>query len=356
MPATASSSLSRSTMPSFPFKLLTFVRAQVHKQRACHSDTQNMDSLPPPPPPKDVYRFPYDTSTASRDKPLPSRGPSVPFQPRNLPSSSPSPPVKFAHSHFTSPTAMMYEYPRRRNLSEPHETYEYIDAAEEEVQRQARLKREKENARLQQAAEEEQRRKALEAELQYAATLRRKREQQEREAEELKQIQLENRRRVEKEKRMAEAKKLQEWRDQQARRAAQVAMVKAESQKRRDEDRRRRILSSPKANSARYDEIVSGWVTVQSGDSLSSKRRFCSVRSHELKFFKDASTSSQIMETIGTAEIAKVSDNEDDFNGLESLQYAFGLETQDGRSFIVIPETSHQVEDFIAAIIQAAGL
>lgn len=81
-----------------------------------------------------------------------------------------------------------------------------------------------------------------------------------------------------------------------------------------------------------------------------------------------------MMETIKAADITQVSDNEEEFYGLESLQHAFGLRTRNNRSFIIIPEVAHHLvsisfsqmhtinlkllyqEDFISAVIQLAGL
>jgi len=290
---------------------------------------------------------------ASRDKPLPDRGPSS-LKPHSA--SSSSPPVVHAYSHSNPPVTHVYQYPRRRNRSEPSEAHEFIDVATEEVQRQARLKLERQTALLQQAAEEEQRKKALEAELQYAAALRRQREEHEQAAEEGQRRELETRKMLEKEKRMAEAKKLQEWRDQQVKRTEEVAMSRVESQMRRDEARRKRNLSSPNPGTHQGDELVSGWVTIQAGDSLMSKRRYCIVGGHELKFFKDSSVTSQLMEVIKASDITKASDNEDDFYGLELLRHAFGLQLRNRKTFIVIPEIAHHTEDFISAAIQLAGL
>lgn len=49
------------------------------------------------------------------------------------------------------------------------------------------------------------------------------------------------------------------------------------------------------------------------------------------------------MEVIEAADIVKVSDNEEEFFGLESLQHAFGIQTRDGRSFLVVPEVPSQI-------------
>ena len=118
--------------------------------------------------------------------------------------------MQLTQSQFSPPSPPIHQYPRRRNRSEPAE---FIDAHEEEIQRQARLKRERQIAALQQAAEEEQRKKTLEAELQYAAMIRMQREEEEREIEQAKARELETRKQAEKEKRMAEAKRIQEWQD-----------------------------------------------------------------------------------------------------------------------------------------------
>ncbi|KAH8093724.1 hypothetical protein BXZ70DRAFT_948936 [Cristinia sonorae] len=336
-------------MPNLRLKLLTFFRVQLDKHHCACRDTMDMDSMPPPPPPKDSYHFGYHTMS-SRDKPLPNQGSSSSFSSHGIP---PPPPVKATQSHMVS-TVPLYPYPRRRNVSEPAEAHEYIDTLQEEAQRQARLKLEREIARLQEAAEEEQRRKALEAELHYASRVRRQREAQEREEEEEKRLELETRRRIEKEKRIAEAKKLQEWRIEQAKRAEELAVSKVETRKRREEERRKRILSSSSSRPNNVD-VVAGWVTLQAGDSLMSKRRYCSIREQGVRFFKDASAS-QFLESIEAVDIAKVSDNEDEIYGLETLQYAFGIQTRDGKTSIIIPEVSHQTEDFISAVIQVAGL
>lgn len=56
------------------------------------------------------------------------------------------------------------------------------------------------------------------------------------------------------------------------------------------------------------------------------------------------------MECIELDNIAKVSDNEDDFYGLESLSHAFGIRTIDGRTFVILPEVSHQSVSFSSSI------
>ncbi|THH32373.1 hypothetical protein EUX98_g1824 [Antrodiella citrinella] len=339
-------------MSRFRLKVLTLFRTQVDKHLTCHTDTEDMESAPPPPPPKDTYRFAYDMTLTSRDKPLPDRG-SSPLKPHYA---SPSPPVAHAYSQSHAPVTVVYPYPRRRHRSEPAEAHEFIDAAAEEVQRQARLKLEKQAALLQQAAEDEQRKRTLDAELHYAATIRRQREAQERAVEEQKRQEIDARRTWEKEKRMAEARKLQEWREQQVKRTEEVAMSKSELRKRKAEERRNRDLSSPNLGSSTDDDLVSGWVTVQAGDSLMSKRRYCVAGGHELKFYKDSSGTSQLMETIDASDIVKVSDNEDEFYDLELLQHAFGLQLRNGKTFIIITDVAHHTEDFITAAIQLAGL
>lgn len=86
--------------------------------------------------------------------------------------------------------------------------------------------------------------------------------------------------------------------EQPAKRAEEVAASKAELRQRRNEDRRKRVLTSESSTSGNRDDVISGWVTIQSGDSLTWRKRFCGVHGQELRFFKDASVRDRVLASM----------------------------------------------------------
>ena len=207
--------------------------------------------------------------------------------------------IPVAAGRITSP-------PPRRTVSSPEESdlrrreaqrrkeLEEKEALREEAERQARLKRAKEEMLAQAAREEEARKAALEQELRRAAEERRKREAIEKEAEALAAMVVAERKRQEREKRRLEAQKLQrirqeleeqrmaqekerrEWRERVARERKDLAM---------------RLETQKTKNSRGLTVLLTGWLTVQSEDFLSYKRRFFHLREDALVLFKDAEVS-----------------------------------------------------------------
>lgn len=146
---------------------------------------------------------------------------------------------------------------------------------EEQKQREER-KRRKEQQLREEMEEEAQRRVSLDDEMRRIAVERRKKEQREREEEERKQQEIEARRKVDRERRMEEHKKLEGWRKEQARMAEEVAR-RTEEARRREEVERTKKIQMAEAKVKRnhnVDALVTGWVTIQSNDTLLWKRRF----------------------------------------------------------------------------------
>ena len=296
-----------------------------------HVDAQ---SPPPPPPPKDKSSKHYSlyNPTGSNwddvryavlasptsdsdldDSPVrtpPTRSKITPLP--GTPSSSPPAPPKSTHTRAATsriPVAsgrVMSPTRQRRTVSSPEETelrrreaqrlkeLEEREAVREEAERQARLKREKEQMLEQAAHEEATRKAALEQELRRAAEERRKREAIEQEAEALAAMVAAERKRQERERRRLEAQKLQRMRQD------------IQEQRRAQEDERRswrervamerkelawRLETQKTKNSRGLTVLLTGWVTVQSEDFLSYKRRFFHLREDAFILFKDAEVS-----------------------------------------------------------------
>lgn len=179
---------------------------------------------------------------------------------------------------------------RRREIARRKEQEEQ-EAMREEAQRQARLKYEKEQLLIQAAREEEKRKLALEEELRHAAEERRKREAIEREADVLAGMVAAERKRRDRERRKQETLKAQRMRQE----LEEQRLAKEEERKawRERVARQRRALAAgletqKTKNSRGLTVLLTGWLTVQSEDCLSYKRRHFQLREDSLLLFKDA--------------------------------------------------------------------
>ena len=162
------------------------------------------------------------------------------------------------------------------------------DPKREEIERQARIKREREQFILQLEEEERQRRLAVEEDLRRAAAIRQEKEEQERREEDERRRAIEERRSLDRARRIEQAQRLQQWRDEQARRAQ-------EEERRRQEIRNnikleRRLRPVPCVHSADdhgVDDFFEGWCTVQLPGSTVWRRRYCRVRGQTMAVYKD---------------------------------------------------------------------
>lgn len=195
---------------------------------------------------------------------------------------------------FVLPTATMpqmlspAQLRRRREELAKKRDAELQEDQKEEIERQARLKREK-DALLRQQVEEENRRKfALEEELRFAALVKRQKEEDERRDEENRRRLLEERRSVERTRRRQHGLELQAWQEEQAQRAEDETRVR--SQLRQNVVAQRRIRPSRRSSGTTFDEPsggLSGWVTIQAPESMIWRRRFCRMHDTALDICTD---------------------------------------------------------------------
>ncbi|KAI8996348.1 hypothetical protein BD414DRAFT_520267 [Trametes punicea] len=222
---------------------------------------------------------------------------------------------------------------RRREAQRRREQDER-DALREEAERQARLKREKELLMLQYAEEEEARKAALAAELRRAAEERRRREAIEREAAALESMLVAERKRQERERRRLETEKLQRWRRELEERALAQDEERKKWRERTARERRARAagLEAKKSKTAQgLTVLLTGWVTVQSEDCLSWKRRYFQLCDDVLVLLKDAEDDSQLIESIGMSSIQRIREWQEGFEELEAIPNSFALELQGSR-------------------------
>ncbi|KAJ7623383.1 hypothetical protein FB45DRAFT_925433 [Roridomyces roridus] len=321
------------------------------------------DAPPPPPPPKDRVRrsFSYQPPTQFRDEPpapLPmSRAP----PPRPLPqpvtthhrsnsdysvvsrrsSSSdevvvvrPDPPPRSPGIKKRSATLPSKWMPdtvdpadrlRRRMEAQRQRELEEEEALAEEVERQARIKAEKATFLREQEAEEAARRIAVEQELERATALRRQREAREQEEEDRKKRELERKRRADRERRMEEHRRLEEWRNQQAAQAEEAAWLAEQTRKKEEVERKKRIQQAGAKIKNATTELVTGWVTMQAGDSLVWRRRYFRFVGSTVFFHKDES--GQFLDEIDLrGQIKGLREWNEGYEDLKAIPFSFAVE------------------------------
>jgi len=273
------------------------------------------NSLPPPAPPKDKGKFsvqqPHhhhmstqalvshrsavaqDISQRSRANSLSefavisrSSSPDEVIMEPSSPTAAetPAPQPTFGHSlplrgKWTPETSLIVdpaERARRRAEAQRQREIEEEEAIQQETKRQAQLKLEKQKVLRQEMEEEEQRRASLEGELRRITAERRRKDEVEREEEERKRQELEDRKRVDRERRLEEHRRLEEWRKKQARLVNEAAQRAEEARRQEEAERKKRIqlVEAKVRSNAKAESLVTGWVTMQTSDSLVWKRRF----------------------------------------------------------------------------------
>ena len=259
------------------------------------TQSQYVDESPPPPPPKDLSEKP------SFDHDRPAIPPKHTSQMRTVDSHilsdftvvTPHDIYPVTNDNFRKPASppnrqslplqftMLTETPaildpaekaQRRIDRERKREYEEQQALMEEAERQARLKKERQDM-LMREEEEVERRKLLYLQL---TAERSQRAREMREADEQKSLELAQKRREEKAKRIEETRRIEERRREQTRMAEELAKKKELARRRAEEEKRvhiSRIVAKTKATPVN-ESSTTGWVTVQTNDSLVWKRRF----------------------------------------------------------------------------------
>ena len=165
---------------------------------------------------------------------------------------------------------------RQRKEAEKRRKEEEQEALRQEKVRQEEARKRKEDQRREEIEEDERKRMDLEDELRRAAQERKLKEQIEKHEEERKRLELEERKRLDRERRMEEHKRLEEWRREQVKLAEEVARKAEEGRKKEEFERKRKIaLAEAKVKNGRcVESLTTGWVTMQTNNSVTWKRRF----------------------------------------------------------------------------------
>lgn len=302
-------------MAKSPSMLSNFIRRK-KKTEDSYEETENAG--PPPTPPKDKGKFTqlqpfyqhievnYSPYTAEI-RPVPQRertGSVSEFAVISHASSSDGIISKPTHTqHDNNPMVQSLplrgkwapdiqdptERARRRREAQRMREIEEAEVIREEAERQAELKRRKDELRREEAEEEARRRASLENELRRIAEERKRKERLEKEEEERKKREFEERKRLDRERRLEEHRRLEEWRREQARLASEAARRAEDTRRHEEEERRKkiRIAEAKVKRSSNADTLLTGWMTIQTNDSLFWKRRFYKFTGSTLFFCKN---------------------------------------------------------------------
>lgn len=262
--------------------------------------------LPPPTPPKDISRFVSPPVALSHSLPAGRTVKNTPMrhrrsrslsefavishvrdsseevvveledyqtsaQPERYQTFTLRPSGKWSHDVSSDPA----ERARRRRERVLQREREEQEALEAEAERQRQLKQQKEEFERTEKEEEAQRKADIEREVRRITAERRRRELLEKEEDERKHQELEERKRADRERRLEEHRRADEWRMAQARKGEMAARQAAEVKRQEEAERKRRIhQAAVKVKHTKEELELTGWITVQSADSLSWKRRY----------------------------------------------------------------------------------
>lgn len=200
---------------------------------------------------------------------------------------------------------------RQEELKRRQEEEEKAKWEEERMKEERRKRKEQELREIEEA--EARRRASIEEEVRMLAAERQKKEMLEKEEEERKRREIEERRRFDRERRMEEHRRLEEWRKEQARMAEESARRTEEARRKEEVERKKKIQvaeAKVKKNHS-VDALISGWVSMQTDDSLLWKRRFYKFIGTSVYFYRNPKVCSlflfiltdQVMECVGHARI-----------------------------------------------------
>ena len=172
--------------------------------------------------------------------------------------------------------------------AEREREFEACLAVQQEEERQARIKAEKEELRRQEEEEEARRIAKLEQDIRLAQLLRKQREHDQAKADEKFAQEAEERRKANKEKRLQEHYRSEAWRIEQERSKEQSLLRRGEEKKRWEEAKmqeRKRLFNNVKAEQSGRLQL-SGWMSVQTAGSVTWRRRWYTFDEKTLKLFK----------------------------------------------------------------------
>ena len=266
------------------------------KKKADDSFDDMNTGLPPPTPPKDTAKFSVHPVTLSHS--LPTGHPSnvqplrhhrsrsmsefavishvrgsdeVVIEPERYQTFTLRPSGKWSNELPNDPE----ERARRRRELLLQREREEREALDEEAERQRQIKWQKAEFERMEREDEARRKAEVEREIRRITAERRLREMLEKEEDERKRQELEERKRIDRERRLEEHRRLEEWRTAQTRKEEALARQAEDAKRQEEVERKRRIQqAAAKVNRTKEEAELTGWITVQSADSLSWKRRF----------------------------------------------------------------------------------
>jgi hypothetical protein len=243
------------------------------------------------------------------------------------------------------------ERARRRIEAQRKKEAEQEVIMREEAARQERLQQKRQRIQ-QQEMEEDERRRALAADdAKRVAALRAQKANEMREAEERKSRELQARKIAEKERRREESRISEEWRREQAQRAEEATRRTQAMQRLAEEERRNKIWAvETKVKTAKADDLRSGWLTVQTNESLTWRRRFYRFNGPAMLFYRNAEVSpprcvpvplvsktdgrqdvSQIVDRIDLKGVKAMKEWNQGYEELEAIPHSFAIEFKDGQ-------------------------
>ncbi|RDB20919.1 hypothetical protein Hypma_011949 [Hypsizygus marmoreus] len=254
----------------------------------------------------------------------------------------------------------MAERLRRRHEALKRQAEEEAAAIEEEKARKAEMRARKAALAREDAEEEARKRREREEEMRRVAIEKRRLERLEKEEEERKRLEIEERRRIDRERRMEEHRRLEAWRREQER-TKKEAERKAEEARRREEVERTKKIQLAEAKVKKnhsVDGLVSGWVTMQTSDSLFWKRRFYKFIGSTVYFYrspKDTQTFLDKAELRG--RVRGLREWNEGYEDLEAIAHSFAVEFKDDRrSWSMFADTEEEKYKLLGLLHHAAGL
>jgi hypothetical protein len=184
------------------------------------------------------------------------------------------------------------EKARKRIEAQRKRQEEEAAAMREEADRQVQLKLQRKELQLQEQEEDERRRAQAMEEAKRIAAQRARKAKKQVEEEERKTRELREKKQVEHERRLEESRKLEKWRREQAKIAEEDARRKKAAEMAAEEDRKSKIKQvEAKIKKSGAEGLKTGWVTVQTNETLTWKRRYFVLQGDTMVFHRSPKVS-----------------------------------------------------------------
>ncbi|KAH9479616.1 hypothetical protein JR316_0008211 [Psilocybe cubensis] len=246
---------------------------------------------------------------------------------------------------------------KRRELQLQREK-EDKEAQQQEEMRLERIRREKEEMERQVIEYEARRRLEIERELRRVTTERKRKEQMEKEEEERRRQELEERRRQDREKRMEEHRRLERWRKEQARQTEFAARRAEEAKQREELERKKRIQKAEaKFKSVSMESEQAGWVTIQSKDGLSWKRRYYKFVKGSIFLYRSSKDLADALDEVSLqGQLKALKEWHEGYDDLEAILFSFVVEFKNGEHWALYADSEEDKYKILGLFKGAAGL